>query len=136
MQTIVLAVQNAVDPHELGTATSSNNFFREIGAAVGVALFSTLFTNRLTDNMGALVASVPPEQLAQLDPAGLTPAAVHSFPEALKQGVIDAYADALAPSFWYLVPLLVLGFVLSLFLREVRLSHEAGMVARGEAVAG
>ena len=56
--------------------------------------------------------------------------------EALKQGVIDAYADALAPSFWYLVPLLVLGFVLSLFLREVRLSHEAGMVARGEAVAG
>ena len=47
MQTIVLAVQNSVDPHELGTATSSNNFFREIGAAVGVALFSTIFTGRL-----------------------------------------------------------------------------------------
>ncbi|PFG35986.1 EmrB/QacA subfamily drug resistance transporter [Flavimobilis soli] len=136
MQTIVLAVQNAVDPHELGTATSSNNFFREIGAAVGVALFSTLFTNRLTENMGGLAATVPPEQLAQLDPAGLTPAAVQDFPAALKQGVIDAYADALAPSFWYLVPLLVLGFVLALFLREVRLSDEAGMVARGEAVAG
>ena len=113
----------------------SQSLRRDLNSVAGV-MFSTLFTNRLTDNMGALVASVPPEQLAQLDPAGLTPAAVHSFPEALKQGVIDAYADALAPSFWYLVPLLVLGFVLSLFLREVRLSHEAGMVARGEAVAG
>lgn len=136
MQTIVLAVQNAVDPHELGTATSSNNFFREIGAAVGVAMFSTLFTNRLTGNLGGLAASVPPEQLAQLDPTGITPAAVKDFPQPLKQGVIDAFADALAPSFWYLVPLLVLGFVLALFLREVKLSGEAGMVARGEAVAG
>ena len=37
MQTIVLAVQNSVDPSEMGTATSASNFFREIGAAVGTA---------------------------------------------------------------------------------------------------
>lgn len=135
MQTIVLAVQNAVDPKEIGTATSSNNFFREIGAAVGVAVFSTIFTGRLGDNLVEVAATVPPEQAAQLDPTGVTPAGVAVLPEPLKQGVIDAFADSLAPAFWYLVPLLVIGFLLTLFLKEVKLSNEAGMVARGEAVA-
>ena len=40
---IVLAVQNAVDPREVGVATSSNNYFREIGAAIGTAWFGSLF---------------------------------------------------------------------------------------------
>ncbi|MEP7764962.1 MDR family MFS transporter [Sanguibacter sp. 25GB23B1] len=133
MQTIVLAVQNAVDPHEIGTATSSNNFFREIGAAVGIAVFSTIFTGRLADNLTDVATSVPPEQTALLDPNGVTPAAVQSFDEPLRSGVVDAFAGALAPAFWYLVPLLAIGFVLTLFLREVALSGEAGMVARGEA---
>jgi len=134
MQTIVLAVQNAVDPHEIGTATSANNFFREIGAAVGTALFSTLFTTRLTERLTPLF----PEGPGGGDAAGaqnLTPAVVQTFPAQLKTGVIDAYTNALAPSFWYLVPLILIGFALSLFMREVKLSSVAGMVARGEAVA-
>ena len=60
---------------------------------------------------------------------------VQDLPEPFRSGVIDAYADSLAPAFWYLVPLVVVGLVLALFLREVRLSDVAGMVARGEAVA-
>jgi EmrB/QacA subfamily drug resistance transporter len=133
MQTIVLAVQNAVDPHELGTATSSNNFFREIGAAVGTALFTTIFTSRLTENLGGVFAGAPGG--AGATEAGLTPQRVQDLPEPFRSGVIDAYADSLAPAFWYLVPLVVVGLVLALFLREVRLSDVAGMVARGEAVA-
>jgi hypothetical protein len=137
MQTIVLAVQNAVDPHELGTATSSNNFFREIGAAVGTAAFTTIFTSRLTDNFAGLAAQLGGGAGGgeAFDGAGLTPEAVQALPEPVRSGVIDAFTDALAPSFWYLVPLVLVGFVLALFLREVKLSNEAGMVARGEAVA-
>ncbi len=137
MQTVVLAVQNAVDPHEIGTATSANNFIREIGAAVGIALFSTIFTSRLTHNLTALLSGG-----AAGGPAGaggdgnsLTPEVVKALPEPLHTGVVDAFTRALAPAFWYLIPLVVVGFVLALFLREVRLSDVAGMVARGEAVA-
>jgi len=133
MQTIVLAVQNAVDPHELGTATSANNFFREIGAAVGIALFSSIFTSRLVANLEGVFGSGPaPEGGAATD--SLTPEIVAQLPEPFHSGVVDAYADALAPAFWYLVPLLALGFVLTLFLKEIALSDIAGMVARGEAV--
>ncbi|WP_028049207.1 MDR family MFS transporter [Cellulomonas sp. URHD0024] len=133
MQTIVLAVQNSVDPHEIGTATSTNNFFREIGAAVGTALFSTLFTTKLADNLTDVFAGAPAGTGGGA--AGLTPAAVQTLPEPYKTGVIDAFTHALAPSFWYLVPVVFLGFVLALFLREVTLSDVAGMVARGEALA-
>ncbi|QAY70531.1 MDR family MFS transporter [Xylanimonas protaetiae] len=137
MQTIVLAVQNSVDPHELGTATSSNNFFREIGAAVGTAAFTTIFTSRLTDNFTDLAARLGGGAGggAGFDGTSLTPQAVQALPEPVRSGVVDAFTDALAPSFWYLVPLVLIGFVLALFLREVKLSNEAGMVARGEAVA-
>ncbi len=141
MQTIVLAVQNSVDPHEVGTATSSNNFFREIGAAVGTALFTTIFTSRLTDNFTSLQQSMATGGAdgaaagAAFDGSSLTPSVVEALPEPLHTGVVDAFANALAPTFWYLVPMVVIGFVLTLFIREVKLSNEAGMVARGEAVA-
>lgn len=133
MQTVVLAVQNAVDPHEIGTATSANNFFREIGAAVGIALFSTIFTTRLSDRLGEVFAGAP--EGTPTGTSGLTPAVVHALPEEVRVQVVDAFAGSLAPAFWYVVPVVALGFVLTLFLREVRLSETAGLVARGEAVA-
>src|SRR3954465_9958290 len=102
MQTIVLAVQNSVDPHEIGTATSTNNFFREIGAAVGTALFSTLFTTRLADNLSGVFAGAPAGTGG--GGTGLAPGARQPLPEPYRTGVVDAFTNALAPSFWYLVP--------------------------------
>ncbi len=49
MPVLVLAVQNSVRPADLGTATSANNYFRQIGGSVGAAIFGTLFADRLTD---------------------------------------------------------------------------------------
>ena len=58
MQNVVLAAQNAVPADQIGTATSTNNYFREVGATLGVAVFGTLFTSRLADNLtGALTAN-------------------------------------------------------------------------------
>lgn len=132
MQTIVLAVQNSVDPHEIGTATSANNFFRQIGAAVGIAVFSTIFTTRLADSLEPVFATAPQGDVA---PSSLTPEIVAQLPEPVRTQVVDAFAGSLAPAFWYLVPIVAVGFVLTLFLPVVRLSETAGLVARGEAVA-
>ncbi|WP_182111505.1 DHA2 family efflux MFS transporter permease subunit [Actinotalea sp. JY-7876] len=136
MQTIVIAVQNSVSPEMVGVATSTNNFLREIGAAVGTSLFSTVFTTNLTTRLAEAVRDAP----AGAVPSGygassLTPSALAKLPAALREEVVAAYTDALAPAFWYLVPLGVLGFVVAFFMKEVKLSDTAGLVARGAAVA-
>ena len=42
-----IAVQNAVEPHQLGTATATFNFFRSLGSAIFVAAFGAIFLSGL-----------------------------------------------------------------------------------------
>ncbi|MEW1824869.1 MFS transporter [Streptomyces sp. NPDC088196] len=124
MPVLVLAVQNSVRPADLGTATSANNYFRQIGGSVGAAVFGTLFANRLTD---ALRDRIPARAGAGLpDPESITPQLVHTLPPALRDGYIQAYADAMPRIFLYLVPVLALGLLIAFFLKEKPLvSHNA-----------
>lgn len=133
MQTIVIAVQNDVDPTQVGVATAENNFFREIGGALGTSLFGALFTSRLADQLSKVVASAGHSSGLTSDTT-LTPKMVQSLPSGVKTEVIDAYAHALAPSFWFLVPLAALAFVASLFLRDKTLSTKAGLTAEGQSL--
>ena len=137
MQVVVLVVQNAVPAADLGTATSTNNYFREVGAALGTAVFGTLFTTRLTENLTKVFtdAGASPEQAGEAT-SSIDPSVLNSLPDTVKTGVVDAYADALAPVFWYLVPFIAVALVLALFLKEIPLSDVAGLVARGEAIGG
>jgi len=43
-----IAVQNAVEPHEIGVATSTSQFFRQIGSTIGVAVYGALLTSSLS----------------------------------------------------------------------------------------
>jgi EmrB/QacA subfamily drug resistance transporter len=57
MQTLTIASQNAVGPRDIGVATSSSTFFRQIGGTLGVAvLFSVLFT-RIPETIKAAFAN-------------------------------------------------------------------------------
>ncbi|MBJ7004396.1 MFS transporter [Streptomyces sp. CRPSP2-6A1] len=124
MPVLVLAVQNSARPADLGTATSANNYFRQIGGSVGAAVFGTLFANRLAH---ALRRELPPRAGARLpDPESLTPQLVHALPQALRDAYVRAYADAMPRIFLYLVPVLVLGLLIAFFLKEKPLvSHHA-----------
>ncbi|HEY8588841.1 MAG TPA: MDR family MFS transporter [Naasia sp.] len=137
MQVVVLVVQNAVPAAQIGTATSTNNYFREVGAALGVAVFGTIFTTRLSDNLREVFTSAgaSPED-AGAATASLDPQTLNQLPDAVRDGIVTAYADALAPVFWYLIPFVAIAFLLSLFLKQIPLSDVAGLVARGEAIGG
>ncbi|MFD9462201.1 MFS transporter [Streptomyces sp. NPDC060027] len=124
MPVLVLAVQNSVRPADLGTATSANNYFRQIGGSVGAAVFGTLFADRLAD---ALADRLPARAgAATPDSESITPQLVHAMPAALRDQYIGAYADAMPRIFLYLVPVLVLGLFIAFFLKEKPLvSHNA-----------
>lgn len=48
-----IAIQNAVKPTEIGVVTSANQFFRQIGATLGVAVFGAVLTANLAGGGGA-----------------------------------------------------------------------------------
>ncbi|MGA6222169.1 MFS transporter [Streptomyces umbrinus] len=114
MPVLILAVQNSVEPHDLGTATSANNYFRQIGGSVGAAIFGTLFADRLADSLAERL----PTGAGLPDPESITPQLVHALPAELRDGYIAAYADAMPRIFLYLVPVLVLGLLVAFFLKE------------------
>jgi zinc transporter ZupT len=92
---------------------------------------------RVENLTGALTANA--EQAAAAgttSPDSLVPQAVAAADEPLRTAIGAAYAGALAPVFGYLLPAFAVALVLALLLREIPLSDEAGMVARGEAVTG
>ncbi|KUM78353.1 MFS transporter [Streptomyces curacoi] len=124
MPVLILAVQNSVRPADLGTATSANNYFRQIGGSVGAAIFGTLFADRLAD---ALTEHLPTRAGGELPaPESLTPQLVHAMPPELRDGYIRAYAEAMPRIFLYLVPVLVVGLLIAFFLKEKPLvSHDA-----------
>jgi hypothetical protein len=137
MQIVVIVVQNSVPAAQLGTATSTNNYFREVGSALGVAVFGAMFTTRLADSLTELFtrAGASPEQAGQ-SMSTLDPQALAQLPPEVKDGIINAYASSLAPVFWYLIPFMVIALVLALTMKVIPLSGTAGMVARGEAIGG
>jgi EmrB/QacA subfamily drug resistance transporter len=116
MQILVLTVQNSFPLREVGTATASNNFFRQIGATLGSAVVGSLFASRLS----ALLTERLPA--AATDAAGgsesLTPAAVSGLPEGIKDLVVASYNDALTPIFLWIMPLVLVATVLFLFIHE------------------
>lgn len=57
-------------------------------------------------------------------------------PVPVKDAIINAYADSLAPVFWYLIPFIASALLLAITLKQIPLFDTAGMVARGEAVGG
>jgi MFS family permease len=48
-----VAVQNAVGREKIGVATSANQFFRQIGSTVGIAVFGTFLTNEMNTKLAA-----------------------------------------------------------------------------------
>jgi EmrB/QacA subfamily drug resistance transporter len=53
MQTLTLAAQNSVPASDVGVATASATFFRQMGGTLGVAVFISILFNNLVDTIPA-----------------------------------------------------------------------------------
>jgi EmrB/QacA subfamily drug resistance transporter len=90
-----VAIQNAVPMNRLGVVTSANQFFRQIGSTVGVAVFGTLLTNSLNGKLSAWAASmgVPSISLSTLRSLSVD-AQLHSgamnLPDAVRVLIADS----------------------------------------------
>jgi len=115
MQILTLVVQNSFPRAIVGTATSSNNFFRQIGSSLGAAIVGSLFVSRLTD---ILATSAATGSGSGTSTNSLTPAIVSALPDAARTVIVNAYNDALTPIFLLMVPLVLVAAVLLMFVVE------------------
>ena len=132
MQTLLLIVQNTFPLRMVGTATASNNFFRQIGGAVGVSVVGSLFTHRLSDLMkeglpGAF-AKLSPEEAAQAQAYkgganSMTPEMVHNAPGALGEMIVNSYNDALVPILGAMAPLAIFSALVVCFVKPEKLKE-------------
>jgi EmrB/QacA subfamily drug resistance transporter len=134
LQVLIIAVQNAVDYADLGAATSGATFFRSIGGSFGTSVFGAIFSGVLAGDIAAALHGVPlPSGISAS--SGASPAALQHLPAVIRDGYIAGFGQALHTVFLYAAPLAALGFVLSLFLKEVPLRDTVRAVDRAHSTA-
>ena len=144
MQTIVIALQNAVDFKDMGIATSSNTFFRSLGSVFGTALFGSILTNRLSHYIEAGfkdLSAKNPGALAGFDAnqlAGISnnTSGISKLPPAIQTTIIDSFVNSFHVVFLVAAPVTLIGFFLALFLREAPLRTNEDYRAAREEIAG
>ncbi len=142
-----LAVQNAVPPHQLGVATSGNQFFRQIGQTIGVALFGALLTSNISAQLAlrappdlhgvhqtvdigklqamALSQAAPPEVRAKSPPVS----------PAMLEATRESFAVAIVNLFQVSLGVLALAMVIIFFIPAVPMRPRAERMAEAEAAA-
>ncbi|MCQ4203373.1 MFS transporter [Streptomyces coelicoflavus] len=137
MQNLVLCTQNQVDPSDLGSASSTVTFFRSLGGAVGVSVLGSIMSTRIshyaTDTIGQLK---PEDQMAagkalgsgQIPDMDLLPAPIRTWLES-------AYGHGIADIFLYVAPIALLGFLVTLFIKEVPLRTKGALAQAAESSA-
>ena len=159
MQTLVLAVQNAVPAKDMGVATASATFFRQMGGTLGVAVFLSILFSTVGDNIRTAFAAAvgtPAFQAAATDPAvaanpanavALDPATgaaqvvqdssvLQRMDSRLAEPFLVGFADSMDLVFLVAAGVVAIGFVLIWFMREVPLRTQSGIQARDTEKAG
>ncbi|WP_052864567.1 MFS transporter [Streptomyces niger] len=164
MQTLVLAVQNAVPPGDMGVATASSTFFRQMGATAGTAVFLSLLFSTVGDKISSAfrsAVSTDSFQAALHDPSvlqnpankpvldmfkgsggGGSPSVLNdsSFIQQLDPRLAEpfkrGFTDSMHGVFLLGAVIIAVAFVLVLFIKEVPLRQVSGLQARASEEAG
>src|SRR5699024_6839590 len=120
MQTVMVAVQNAVPFKDMGAATSALTFTRTLGGAVGTAIFGAILNNRFATHLTD-AAQDAGFDLSSVQGATENIQAMHNLPEPARTLVLGSYTNALTDMFQDAIPFVVVALVVALFLKEIPL---------------
>jgi EmrB/QacA subfamily drug resistance transporter len=143
MQPLVLAIQNTVPPRDIGVATSSATFFRQMGGTLGAAAFlSVLFTtagDRITSQLQAAAAN-PAFQAAMAQAqahGGVNPSQVLDdssvlgrLDPVLARPFLVGFSEAMQIVFLMGAGVLAVAFVVVMFLPEEPLRERSALQER------
>ncbi|MGZ3144623.1 MDR family MFS transporter [Lentzea chajnantorensis] len=128
MQVPVIVVQSTTGYSDLGVATSGISFLRTMGSSFGVALFGTIYANRLPENV-VVPDGVDPRAIA-------SPAAVHALPDVVRAPIVAGYAETVQTMFLIAAPIGLVALLVAVFLPEVPLRDTSRAAATGNSGVG
>lgn len=145
-QPIILAVQNAVSPREIGVATSSVTFFRQMGGTLGTAIFLSVLFTRLPSDIGDSISSAAASdpQVAQAVQSGQLPTGggalsdtsfISQLPDFLARPFKEGFSTSIDFVFLLAAIALVVGLVVLFWLPQVALRNQSGVQARAAGAA-
>ncbi|GAA3385735.1 MDR family MFS transporter [Cryptosporangium minutisporangium] len=150
MQPVILAVQNAVDPRDMGVATAAVTFFRQMGGTLGTAVFLSVLFSGLTGAIRAALADAEkdpafqaaladnPSEAATLEMADGSLSDT-SFLDTLDDVVAHpfrvGFSDAMSTVFLMAAAIMLVGVAILWLLPELPLRHQSGLRAQEEAAA-
>jgi EmrB/QacA subfamily drug resistance transporter len=121
MQVLVTIVQNSVDRGDIGVATSSVTFFRQMGGSFGTALFGAILSSRLAVHIADAMQQAPAGAAAgagKVADVANNVQAIKALPEPIHGLITAAFSHSLHDTFLSAVPLVAVAFVVALFLKE------------------
>ena len=132
-----MAVQNAVPINRLGVATSSSQFFRQIGSTVGVAVFGAVMTHALAAEGAKAGGKAGPITLDQLQAIALaqTQHGLGSAHVTVDPALKAAFSAAIVDLFWVGGAIGALGLLAILMIPELpmrRTMHAEPVAEPGE----
>ena len=135
MQTLVIGVQNALPPRDMGVATSSVSFFRSMGGTFGAAIALSVLFSTLAGNIQqrAVAAGLPQAVVDRFGEASALDdtSVIATLPEAVRRAVLQGFADSMQTVFLTVAVLLVPAFLLALRIEELPLRAGGGLQAAG-----
>ncbi|MEU7025032.1 MDR family MFS transporter [Streptomyces sp. NPDC046203] len=124
MQTLTMAAQNTAPRDDIGAVHATVSFARQLGSTLGISVFAAIFYNRLTEE---LARRVPAGALDGISPGSLSSHEVLlGLAAPVRDAVEHAYAAALSPVFLTAVPVLAVGFVIALLMKNMPLRTWGG----------
>jgi len=125
MQTLMTAIQNSVKMRDLGSASGSVVFFRQMGGAIGASAFGAVFGIVLASNLKEVFTGLGGTSgpVAGINTNDIT--ALQNLPPGVREPVLGAFADALGTMFLVGVPAVLIALIAACFLKEVPLRASA-----------
>ncbi|KAF9297457.1 hypothetical protein BGZ74_009822 [Mortierella antarctica] len=114
---LIVAIQASVERKDLATVSALHNFFRMTGSGFGVAINGALFQNHLSSG---LVKAGVPEIYAEL--AKVSAQKIVEIPDGYREVVEEIYLDSMKTVFKATIPMAALMFLLTFFLKHIRLN--------------
>lgn len=133
LQVPTLAVQNAINPKQMGTATSATSFFRSIGSALGGAIFGSILIARLNIYLKQLLPhSVSNSRSLNAKALESGNNFLKTLPPSIRHDILAAYVHSFHDMFLIGVPFVAAAFITALILRETPLRGAPGSLPSKE----